>query len=471
MKGKIFSVLFALVLVVSLVAGGVLPRATPVVAQGNTWYVAMSANITPGGSGDPNDPFVGIQHAVDDASVSNGDTIIVAANLTAAYTENVTVYKSLTIRGAGSANTTVTTADIDEPAFTVTANNTTIMGFTINGTANDAGILLAAGSCKIDSANISGNYNGIQIAGRENRIRRNTITGNSNYGIYFVSNAIGDGWNDVQYNNITGNTKCGAYADIKPGEPYWKQGAGFIYWGDDSGPGGSGPGTGDAVNQHVWYNPWLNDSHSTILGTGIADISMAIPLQTGWNTLSTPLALASDSNKWSDIVTNSDLTYDVDLLQAFIYDPDATPAWVPLTASSDTVLNPLDAVFIKMASDGMVTLKVSIATNPPPTRTLSAGWNLLGSAMVITERELEMWKVLKSVEQTPDGKVGYIMVVSPPLATQPSWVYVRGQEGTAGTEWADWQKMDFGRGYWIYMENSDEMAGFGSTPITARVWD
>ncbi|MBA7507642.1 hypothetical protein ES706_06362 [subsurface metagenome] len=450
MKRKIFSVLFALVLVVSLVVGGVLPRATPVEAQGTIIYVPAD-NAT-------------IQVAVD--SASSGDTIIVAANLTDNYTENVDVTtNNLTIQGAGSANTTVEAANAALPVFNVTANNTTIKNFTITGATGSSGVRIDGSNCKIDSDNISGNYNGIQIAGRENRIRRNTITGNSNYGIYFVSSTIGDGWNDVQYNNITGNTKCGAYADIKPGEPYWMQGAGFNYWGDDSGPSGSGPGTGDAVNDYVWYNPWLNDSFSAILASGIADISMAIPLQTGWNTLATPLALTGvdNANRWDQIVTNSGLTYDA----AYTYDPD-TPAWVELEPSSTTVLNPLDAVFIQMSSPGTVTLKVSIATTPPPTKTLSAGWNLLGSAMAITERELEMWKVLKSVEQTPAGKVGYIMVVSPPLATQPSWVYVRGQEETTGFEW---QKMDFGRGYWIYMENIDEMAGFGSTPITARVWD
>ncbi|MCK4721730.1 MAG: hypothetical protein KAT75_00425, partial [Dehalococcoidia bacterium] len=114
---------------------------------------------------------------------------------------------------------------------------------------------------------------------------------------------------------------------------------------------------------------------------------------------------------------------------------------------------------------------VSTSINSPPTSQLQSGWNLIGAAMSITERELEMWKVLVSVDKTAAGLIGYDMVVSPPLATQPPWVYVRGQEGAAGTEWAEWKKMDFGRGYWIYMENADEFAGFSSTPITARVWD
>ena len=444
MRRKIFSVLLALVLVLSMVAGGVLPRAAPVEAQGTTINVpGDNATIT-----------IAINTA------SPGDIINVTANLS----ENVVVNKNnLTIQGAwGSANTTITATNPAQPVFNVTANNTTIKGFAITGATSSSGVLLAGGSNKIDSDNISGNYNGIQITGSQNRIRRNTITGNSNYGIYFVSDVIGDGWNDVQYNDITGNTNYGAYADIKTGEPYWKQGVGFTYWGDASGPGGSGPGTGDAVNQHVWYNPWLNNSYSTILASGIADISMAITLEVGWNTLSTPLALTGDSNNWNEIVTNSSLTY----AQAFTYSPSS--GWGELTTGNTTVLNPLDAVFIKMTSNGMVILKVSTSTNPPPTKTLDAGWNLIGSSMAITDRELEMWKVLKSLDTTPGGLVGYDMVVSPPLATQPPWVYVRGQEEVSGFEW---EKMDFGRGYWIYMENSDEMAGFGSTPITAKVWD
>ena len=139
-----------------------------------------------------------------------------------------------------------------------------------------------------------------------------------------------------------------------------------------------------------------------------------------------------------------------------------------MNSSNTTYLEPLDAVVIKMSQEGWVTLKVSTSVNPPGTRLLKQGWNLMGAAMAIMEKELEMWKVLVSVAHTSDGKVGYDQVVSPPLATQPSWVYVRGQEEESGFEW---KKMKFSRAYWIYMENEDTMAGFSSTPITARVWE
>lgn len=396
------------------------------------------------------------------AAANSGDTIIVTANIS----DNVIVNKSVTIQGAwGSSNTTITASNPNAHVFGIGAsvNYAVIKDLTITGATNASGVNLAGDNCMIDSNNVSGNLDGVSVAGAGNQIRRNLISNNTRWGIKLPGTT---GGNQPYYNNILNNGSYGVYALPVSGNPHWKQWAGFNWFGSDSGPGGSGPGTGNAVNEYVWFNPWLNASQSTILATGIADISTTVPLQTGWNTLATPVALAAGSNKWNEIVTRSSLSYQ----QAFVYNP-VSESWGELETTNTTVLNPLNAVFIKMSASGWATLKMSTLTHPPPTRALVAGWNLIGAAMSMTDQELEMWKVLKSVEQTPAGLIGYDMVVSPPLATQPSWAYVRGQEGTQGTAWADWQKMQFGRGYWIYMENADEMAGFSSTPITARVWD
>jgi len=75
---KIFSILFALVLVASLW----LVTAAPVLAEGTIIHV-------------PSDSYSTIQEAIDAAS--DGDTIVVAAGL---YNENVVIDKSLTLKGA-----------------------------------------------------------------------------------------------------------------------------------------------------------------------------------------------------------------------------------------------------------------------------------------------------------------------------------------------------------------------------------
>ncbi len=76
-----------------------------------------------------------------------------------------------------------------------------------------------------------------------------TISNNDGIGIacYDLSEPV------IHYNNITGNTNYGVFNYdanvIVDAENNW--------WGDPSGPGGVGPGTGDKVSDFVDYDPWL----------------------------------------------------------------------------------------------------------------------------------------------------------------------------------------------------------------------
>ncbi len=59
---------------------------------------------------------------------------------------------------------------------------------------------------------------------------------------------------EIHYCDITGNTGYGVQ-NINPG---FMVDAENNWWGDASGPGGFGPGTGDSVSQYVDYDPWLD---------------------------------------------------------------------------------------------------------------------------------------------------------------------------------------------------------------------
>jgi len=68
-------------------------------------------------------------------------------------------------------------------------------------------------------------------------------------------------------NNGTGLNVTGTYASTVNAEDNW--------WGDDSGPSGAGPGSGDPVNTNVDFDPWKGKqtSVSTTTGTGSASFA------------------------------------------------------------------------------------------------------------------------------------------------------------------------------------------------------
>jgi hypothetical protein len=94
----------------------------------------------------------------------------------------------------------------------------------------------------------------------------------------------------------------------------------------------------------------------------------------------------------------------------------------------------------------------------PPIRSLVKGWNLIGPAPDYQEGGFSA----RSVEDTlvtvygDPANPGYLIVISPGV-NQPGWSYVR-----------DAMSVDLlpYKGYWVFMENPETLAGFSTTPIS-----
>ena len=126
-----------------------------------------------------------IQEAIDSASTINGNTILVDPGV---FTENIDVYKSLTIRStSGSSIDTIVEADTtDDYVFEVTADYVNISGFTIQN-ATMTGMadiyILNADNCNISNNYATNSNNGIYLHySNNNTIINNNIT-ESDWGI------------------------------------------------------------------------------------------------------------------------------------------------------------------------------------------------------------------------------------------------------------------------------------------------
>ncbi len=94
-----------------------------------------------------------------------------------------------------------------------------------------------------------------------------TIAYNDGDGIYSETGSDPE----IHYVNIYGNTGYGVINNTD----WITINAENNWWGDDSGPGGAGPGGGDEVSLYVDYDPWLTDS---VVWTGIEEFETTKPV-------------------------------------------------------------------------------------------------------------------------------------------------------------------------------------------------
>jgi hypothetical protein len=167
--------------------------------------------------------------------------------------------------------------------------------------------------------------------------------------------------------------------------------------------------------------------------------------------------------------------------------------WVYLI--TDYVVKPLEAIYIHTTARDQLGLAFARAPLPtaPPVRQLYSGWNLVGlAALPFPPWEYGDWwmyvdDALISAYWTPGGLWGYTQVISPYQSIGwdyymgPGWYYEEYYYDYCYFDNYDWYflqhewiytrggyeppSMEILGGYWVYMENPDELAGFSYTPI------
>jgi len=301
---------------------------------------------------------------------------------------------------------------------------------TISSNNFDAGVY---GVLLIDASGTGASYDQ-NVVIEQNAFSSNTYGIAVDYGLYLATTDNLDPEDfTVKYNDFTGNT----YAVYNNADSTADMTAEYNYWGSATGPTiTTNPyGTGNAISTKVDYSPWLHKSNTYVVADNGDYPALRVELSVGWNTLSTPAKLIDTADAIDELVPSGSSV-------AYHYND----AWILVTTGY--VLNPCDAVYIKMTSAKSVLFQIDGAATYVPSKDLAAGWNLIGQANLTSTETIE------AAVASVSGSYG--QVVSPSINAS-AWVYT-----PVGTS----QNLVLGEGYWIFMTSAATLGGFTLCPIT-----
>ena len=196
---------------------------------------------------------------------------------------------------------------------------------------------------------------------------------------------------------------------------------------------------------YTFYNVAENQTISVTFVEGPPEY-FTTTLEDGWNLFSSPVKLASGHKKLDEIFPPAEFQ-NIEVILGW----DGSSWFIPSSAYN---LEPLYALYIKVDGSATAYLYPYQDIWPGLVRDLPAGWNLFGPVpqyLNNTFIPISVEDALITVYEVPPGDLtGYTIVVSP-----GNWIFYR--DGSS-------EDLLPYEGYWVYMQNPGQLAGFYNPP-------